>query len=89
MVTSKTFAEYVDGSRIRFFYPCGHVEVRDYSRGIVTKRMSEWAARRMASWWSREKGGVHAPCPKCATRRGYMGKPGGVRVSLRMGAGGE
>ena len=60
------WAEYLYGARIRFYWPCGHTRVTDYSKQPVTKRMGEIACRMMASWWSKEKGGVNLkPCGRC------------------------
>lgn len=57
--------EHIGGTKIRFFYPCGYSNVKDYSKGKVSKRMPESACRMMGSWWSKENGGVTAECPRC------------------------
>ena len=62
---NRTWAEHLGGTRMKFHYPCGHSSVKDYSKGPVTRRMGEVGVRLMCRWWSKEKGGVTAPCPKC------------------------
>lgn len=66
----RSWAEYLGGTRIRFHHPCGHTSTKDYSKGPVAKRMGVAGARLMASWWSKEKGGVIARCPKGCKRHG-------------------
>lgn len=60
----RTYATYLGGTRIKFTWECGATEIKDYSKGPRTKRMSESACQMMARWWSKEKGGATAPCPK-------------------------
>lgn len=64
MITGRAFAEYLGDTRIKFTYECGHTEIKDYSKGPVHKRMGPSGCKMMASWWSKEKGGVVAACPK-------------------------
>jgi hypothetical protein len=61
------YAEYLGGTRIKFFFPdCSHTEIKDYSKGPRSKQMQETGCKMMASWWSKEKGGVSlGPCKKC------------------------
>lgn len=61
----RAYAEYLGGTKIKFYYDCGHMSVKDYSKGPVSKRVGEIGCKMMTSWWSKEKGGVTAPCPTC------------------------
>lgn len=56
-------AEYLGGTKIRFHFPCGHSQTKDYSKGPVAKRMGEAGCRFMVKYWS--TGGVTAECPRC------------------------
>lgn len=62
-------AEYLDGSRIRFTWPCGHRRTVDFSKRPLAKRMGPEGSRLMARWWSGAGGGVNAgPCPTCVRK---------------------
>lgn len=64
----RAYAEWLGGTRMRFFYPCGHTSTKDYAKGPVSKRMGSIGTKMMASWWSKDKGGVSgAHCPKGCT----------------------
>jgi hypothetical protein len=61
----RAYAKHLGGTLMKFFYPCGYSNVRDYSKGKVSKRLQEGGCKMMGSWWSKEKGGVIAECPRC------------------------
>lgn len=67
----RSWAELVgpEGSTtMRFHHPCGHTSTKDFSKGRVAKRMGPEACRMMAKRWTKERGGVLAPCPTCVRK---------------------
>jgi hypothetical protein len=57
-------AEYLGGTRVRFVWPCGHTETRDYSKGPIPKRVGATGVRFLTKYWS--SGGVTLPrCKRC------------------------
>lgn len=69
MVHGRSWAELIGPTKFRFHHPCGHTSTKDYSKGIVARRMGVAGCKMMASWWSKERGGVVAPCPKCHPKK--------------------
>jgi hypothetical protein len=67
--SKRCYAEYLDGLRVRFFYPCGHYETIDYAKKPVPKRPGQTALKMLARFWSKENGGVTAKCKTCAKKR--------------------
>lgn len=65
----RSWAELIGPTTIRFHHPCGHNSTKDFNKGPIPKRMGAAACRMMASWWSKEKSGVHAKCPICTRNR--------------------
>ena len=61
------WAELVEGTVLRFYCPSGHSWQEDMNRQSLPrpKRLGPSGCRLMASWWSKEKGGVTITCPSC------------------------
>jgi len=64
-----SWVELIGPTKMRFHHPCGHTSMKDYSKGKVARRMGPEGCKMMASWWSKDKGGVRAPCPKCFPKK--------------------
>lgn len=70
--TCKVKAEYLEGSRVRFLWPCGHTRtetlmVGPKGRGSrrLRKPMAPEIVRKLVHYWNRA-GGVNSPsCPTC------------------------
>lgn len=65
--TPRASAEYVDGARVKFTFPCGHYRTETLLLGPRGHRrpMSPAAAKQLASYWG-DGGGVAAgSCPTC------------------------
>lgn len=62
-------AEHVEGSKVRYRWPCGHATVKDHSKGPASKRFGEWAARFYVRYWSRSGGVNLPPCKRCKQRK--------------------
>jgi hypothetical protein len=59
-------AEYLGGTRVRFTWPCGHTETKDFSTGPVTKRIGAGGVRFLSRYWGKDQGGVNLPpCRRC------------------------
>ncbi len=58
----RSWAEWLGDTRIKFHHPCGHTSIKDYGKGPASKRMGFAGTKMMAGWWSRQRGGVVAPC---------------------------
>lgn len=60
-------AEHLGGTRIRYYFPCGHYQTIDHGKGPVAKRIGEAGCRFIVKTW--ERGGVTADCPTCERKR--------------------
>lgn len=60
------YATRLGETTLVFHYPCGHTSRKDYSKGPKAKRLGPAGIKMLASWWSKENGGVNDSCPKCA-----------------------
>ena len=59
-------AEYLGGTRVRFTWPCGHTQVKDFNTGPIPKRIGSAGCKFLARYWSHSGGGVNLPrCPRC------------------------
>lgn len=63
-------AEHLGDARIRYTWPCGHSQVKDHSKGPVSKRFGAWAASFYVKYWAGSGGVILPDCPRCA-----RGKP--------------
>ena len=64
-LTTRSQAEYLGGTRVKFTHPCGHTSVSDFSRGPVPKRIGELGVQILLKYW--KTGGVNVPCPRCSS----------------------
>ena len=69
--TVRAHAEYVDGSTVRYTYPCGHFRNEVLLNGAPGNRgkqpMEPVMVKKLAKYWSQ---GVNVPpCPTCARRK--------------------
>lgn len=70
--TCKVKAEYLDGSRVRWTWPCGHNRVETLKigpKGRGSKRfqrpMAPELLRKLVPYWN-QAGGINSPsCPTC------------------------
>ena len=70
MKDGRVYAEYLGDTRGKYTHEnCGHVEVKDFSKGPLPQRCGPDGARLYASWHSREKGGAVATCGVCERAR--------------------
>lgn len=66
MISGRQYAVSVAGTVITF--ECkrrGHTYKINYDKKPISQRLSESACKRMAGWWSKERGGCIGDCPKC------------------------
>lgn len=59
----RSTAEYIGERRIQFTHPCGHVSVKDYSKGPRPSQVGEAGCRVMVKMW--RSSGVIAECEVC------------------------
>jgi hypothetical protein len=62
-------AEHVVRAVIRYRWPCGHTETKNHALGPPSKRMGEFAAKHLVSYWARTQGVILPPCPRCNRKR--------------------
>lgn len=60
----KVFKIYREGTKVTFLYKCGHKSTKDYSKGPVSKRVSESGLSFLCKYWANS--GIYANCPKCS-----------------------
>ena len=60
--------EYLGESKMKFTYPCGHSETKDWGKGLISKRMPPEAVRWLTARWKRN--GVNVPLCKVCLKKG-------------------
>ncbi len=61
--------DYLGGTRVKFTCPKGHEEIKDFSKGPVSKRISETAVKMFIPYW---KDRISITCKKCQKERGMI-----------------
>jgi hypothetical protein len=54
--------EHLGGTRVKFIFPCGHADIKDFSKGKLSQRMGEAGVRLMIPYWNDR---ITATCRKC------------------------
>lgn len=77
VIDGRTFAEYLGDGVIRYTHErCGFVYEIDHAskpkNDPKSGYMSPAAAKHFSSWWSREKNGCIAKCPRCDRERARL-----------------
>lgn len=66
LLYGRQYAVKCEGTTITFECErAGHTYAINFGRRPIAQRLGENAAKMMASWWSRAKGGCIGECPKC------------------------
>jgi hypothetical protein len=56
--------EYLGKSQVKFTYPCGHYEIKDWGKGIISKRIPPVSVQQLVGMWNCN--GLNVPvCQVC------------------------